>query len=604
VTASTTHLELAADGSATLRHELSVASRTGSFERLTIDGVDSDAVPLPDASVTCLDDRTGRAAEPVSAALHIDAGRLELTLPEHRALLGKNFLLQFGYQSQLLERGRLHRLPEPGRSELVWIGPAFEQGVDSLTLIVRIPAAERAPSVESAESPEAVGGVPGLLATTLRRSEQADELELVRPHVARNETPFWRVSFDSSALPALPIPKRSAVASSAPGTAGPRTAAPSTAAPRPSPLGKRDPSAAVPAQPQPVAPPAMAFGAALAAVLLGAVGYALLVAYKAWSFASACAERGCTARAWVSWAVPLRAAAAGVSFGGAMGLVLWAEAPFLASLTLLLALSLAALRTPEAETPLRGPGHWQTLDAAVLEPSSTPALPGAWLDVGRVPGCLLFLLALGGWTALARSVFANSPYLGACLLLAASVLLPVFCTGRERELPLDALAESRRFLRRARQRLARDRRLVVKPLGRFCAATRELDELRLSISPARGLPGLIAMELALEIQPGLGGQRAEPVIVIRSTEGSRCQLALPRQLCWTRGRSADERAALLRPKLPTSRLAVALVQESLAVMGLGADGSSATAAKKARKSSGNGLATANAATRSSPAHAT
>jgi hypothetical protein len=270
----------------------------------------------------------------------------------------------------------------------------------------------------------------------------------------------------------------------------------------------------------------------------------------------------------------------------------------------LLALGFAALRTPEAEAPLRGPGHWQTLEPSVLDPIAAPALPGAWLDAGRVPGFLLLLLALGGWVALASWSFAGSPYLGACLLLAASALLPVFCTGRARELPLDALAESRRFLGRARQRLARDRSLVVKPLGRFCAATTQLDELRLSISPARGLPGLIAMELALEIQSGLGGQRAEPVIVIRSTEGSRCQLALPRQLCWTRGRSADERAALLRPKLPTVSLAVGLVQESLGVMGLAADGSLAGASKKARKSSGKALSTSKAATRSSPAHAT
>jgi hypothetical protein len=165
------------------------------------------------------------------------------------------------------------------------------------------------------------------------------------------------------------------------------------------------------------------------------------------------------------------------------------------------------------------------------------------------------------------------------------------------------LAQSRRWLRRAERRLRRDPELVVKALGRFCAASGELDELRLTITPARGLPGLIALELALEPQTGVTGPRAEPVLVIRAAEGSACQRALPRQLAWTRGRSAEERAALLRPKLPTQTLAVALVQEVLAMIGP-AETAGVTTSKKARKSSGKPLSTAKAGTRASPAHAT
>ncbi|HEY0468313.1 MAG TPA: hypothetical protein VGC79_29150, partial [Polyangiaceae bacterium] len=37
----------------------------------------------------------------------------------------------------------------------------------------------------------------------------------------------------------------------------------------------------------------------------------------------------------------------------------------------------------------------------------------------------------------------------------------------------------------------------------------------------------------------------------RAREGSAVVSALPRDLVWTRGRKADERAALLRPRLPT-----------------------------------------------------
>jgi hypothetical protein len=137
----------------------------------------------------------------------------------------------------------------------------------------------------------------------------------------------------------------------------------------------------------------------------------------------------------------------------------------------------------------------------------------------------------------------------------------VFCTGRAAELPEPALAQSRRFLARVRKRLQGKEDLLVQALGRFCAGVSELDELRLAIHPARGLPGLIGMELALEFRPGLAGQSASPVIVIRTSDGSPCQRALPRQLSWSRGRTADERAALVRPKLPSVALSVELILE-------------------------------------------
>jgi hypothetical protein len=264
----------------------------------------------------------------------------------------------------------------------------------------------------------------------------------------------------------------------------------------------------------------------------------------------------------------------------------------------------AALREAESEPVLRGPGHWQTLESSVFDPVPSPSLPGAYLDIGRLPGCAILAGSLGVLAAFASALFARSPYHGACLWLASCALLPVFCTGRARALPLDLLAYSRRWLRRAERRLSRSPDLVIKPLGRFCTANRELDELRLTIAPARGLPGLIALELALEPHSGLTGQRAEPVLVIRAAEGSACQLALPRQLAWTRGRSVEERAALLRPKLPTLSLTVALIQEVLEALGSAPEVAGATASKNARKSAGKALSMAKAGTRASPAHAT
>ena len=168
---------------------------------------------------------------------------------------------------------------------------------------------------------------------------------------------------------------------------------------------------------------------------------------------------------------------------------------------------------------------------------------------------------------------------------------------------MDALGHGARFLAAVSARLGPKSGLLVTPIGRVGGANGELDELRLSIAPARPVPGLLGLELGLELLPGFTGPSARPVVIVRAAEGSACQRALPRGLTWTRGRCADERASLVRPKLPTVALSVALIQELCEVL-LSPPEAADALAKKDRKSSGSGLSTANAGTRSSPAHAT
>jgi hypothetical protein len=299
-------------------------------------------------------------------------------------------------------------------------------------------------------------------------------------------------------------------------------------------------------------------------VLAAALAYAWLITAKARAVQRAAALRGCRVRALVGVRLAVRAAGAGLLWVAASCAVIWFDAQLLGALWLLCALALATHRPPAIDARLRGPGQWQPLDGSALAPVATAPLPGAWLDVGRPRGLLLLLAAFGAITALAIRVFASSPYAGACLLLGSSALLPVFCTGRAAELAEPGLAQSRRFLARVLKALAGTPDLVLQPLGRFCTGASELDELRLALHPAQALPGLIGMELALEFRPVLTGQSAWPVLVIRVADGSPCQLALPRQLSWSRGRSVEERAALVRPKLPSVSLSVELIRELLA----------------------------------------
>jgi hypothetical protein len=552
VLSSVTRIELAADGSARVRQRLRLETSTGTLRSFTLQGLDPDAEALPDARITRNDSGAGT---PQPLELQIASGRAELGLARSASLPGKSFSIEFGYQTQLLRRGLLRDQPGGQRMQLSWTGPSFDDGVDSVTLILRTDSASLPPEAADPDahtgsaSARAVGG-PGIIMSTLRRSAEHDELELVRAHVARHEAPRWHVLLDRTLF---------AGSSTNNGTSNNASA--------PAPQLEPDPSSEVeldgvwPAPEGGVPHPGSFW--AVPCILVAALGYAALLWLKARAVAQAAALRGCQVRALLPGSSTQHAALAGFSVALASGAVIWLDAPLAGALALLLAVALASHRPPASEARLRGPGEWQPLDAQVLQPDagSGSLLPGAWLDVGRLQGFALLLGLLAANGAAALWLFQSSPYHGACLLLAGSALLPLFCSGRAGELPEPALAQSKRFLSRVLKRLKGKAELVLQPLGRVCTGGSDLDELRLAIHPAHGLPGLIGMELALEQRPGLAGPIAGPVLVVRTADGSPCQRALPRQLSWSRGRSADERAALVRPKLPSVALTAELILE-------------------------------------------
>ncbi|MEY4549090.1 MAG: hypothetical protein RL685_5285 [Pseudomonadota bacterium] len=535
VVSSITTLELETDGSARIRQQLHLETASGALQTLEVSGIAADAQLSPEAHALRTDHgAAATAASPLD--LILQDGRATLTPPQ--VLRGKSFTVEFGYELLLTEHGALRLLSDGQHAELVWVGSIFEEAPDSATLVVRAIAATQPPKAAdpSTERVLAGGANSGIVLSTLRRSAETDELEVVL-RLSRGEAPRWRILLDRNVLEATtapPVVEESALASVDLDGIWP------------------EPEHRTPRVP---------LTHVLPWVLAAALGYALLVTAKSRAVRRAAALRDCQVLALVRMSANQRAAACGLLLAAASVAVLWLDSPPLGALTLLVALALASYRPATFETRLRGPGQWQPLDAAALEPVPAPALPGAWLDVGRAPGAVLLLTLLAGVSTLALRVFERSPYHGACLLLASVALLPVFCTGRAAELPAPPLAESRRFLRRALRRLAGKGELVAQPLGRSCTGASELDELRLAIHPTRALEGLIGIELAIELQPSLAGQSSSPVVIVRAAEGSLCQRALPRQLSWTRGRSAEERAALVRPKLPSVALAVALVRE-------------------------------------------
>lgn len=567
VVSSITTVELEPDGSARVRHQLHVESPNDSWDTLVVGGIAPDAQLSPDAHAQRAD-HGGSAARPTPLDLILQSGRATLAPPEPQH--GKSFTVEFGYGLQLTEHGGLRVLPDGQHAELIWVGPRFEEPPDSATLIVRTSAAPQPPKALDPNSERLLGSGASspIVLSTLRRSAERDELEVVS-RVEREQVPRWRILLDRNVLEQAP-PEAAADESTSDGVdLDGIWPAPERSAPRaPLPL-------------------------VLPWVLLAASAYALLVAAKARAVRGAAALRGAQVLPLLRLSEHGRAAASGLLLCAASVAALWLDAPLLAALTLLLVLALGCYRPALFEPQLRGPGQWQPLEPSALAPVPEPALPGAWLDVGRAPGAVLLAGLLTALSALALRIFERSPYYGACLLLAGVALLPVFCTGRAAELPAQPLAESRRFLRRVLRRLGRRPELVVQVLGRSCTGLSELDELRLAIHPSRGLEGLIGMELALELQPSIAGQIASPVVIVRAAEGSLCQRSLPRQLSWTRGRSAEERAALVRPKLPSVALSVELLREL----------SAAASEPESNPSSERRRAATRRPTRTAPAHA-
>jgi hypothetical protein len=567
VESSSTVLELDANGGALIRHELRVVVRGAPFVALTLRGVDPDAQPLGDGTVTRLSDTPEQSlAQPL--AVRASDGQLELTAPGPRGLRGNRFLLTFAYRTHLLEQGAIRPLAEKDRLELSWVGPRFDDGVDSVTLLVRARAAARPPEL----APRREDDTYGMVMSSLRRTRDSDELELVRTHIARDEAMRWSVLVDRGAFEQAPLAADGELPSS--------LASPASVLPRPAPrhlLG-------------------------LAAVVGLGLVYLLLVVLKSRAASAAAAARGSQARPWIAAGTAWRACAAGVGMSAATAAAAWGEPPWMAALALLVAMAFAAFHPPLAPSTLRGPGEWRPLESSALGARPRASLPGAWLDAGRARGftllCALLALVIVG----ATRAFESSPYAGACVLLGGAALLPIFCTGRAGELPLEALDRTRSFLADVARRLGRDGSLVIQPIGRMAASNGEVDELRLSITPSRPVPGLLGLELGVELRERLGGHSARPVVVVRAAEGSDCQRALPRGITWTRGRSAEERAGLVRPKLPDAATSVALIQELASLML--SPPSPEPAAKKAARSAGSGLSTAKAGTRSSPAHAT
>ncbi|WP_434042523.1 MULTISPECIES: hypothetical protein [Sorangium] len=576
-------------GAARVEHKVTLKISGGPLRALDIQGVDPDAeldqgsyaVPLKAAAAGSLTDATPVALEllPPDLRPREDGTRPPPTLRarfDGKGLSRGVFVLFFRYRTDLTKRGLIQQ--DGPTSRVSWTGPRWDDGYDSARLTVELPAAPDEPRVDEAgdaEDSEALGAP--LTLSTLRRSLDKDELELLRPYSPKGEPIRWAVRADARAF----------------------QPAPAAATPGADSLGRLADAAA--SSPDRSRTLYIAAGVALFAL------YSALVALKAREHERLARAAGVAPRPLVPIPLAPRAALAGLALVAGVALELLLRDGTAGAALVAAATALAAHRTPRPERAggaLRRPGKWLPVAEAEAfrEP---PRARGVYLDVSSRAGKALLVALLAALGAGVHAVAGASPYHAHLLALDATALLAIFCTGRLAELPPDPAARPVAFLRDVARRVRRTLKApasaapaaskrpasaaakapagatVKAPAGATAkaparAAATELrvvgrlripdgspdaDELRLGLAPRAALPGFVAIEVGVVYAPGAGGAIGLPEILLRVAPGSPCERAVERLASSgrsSRGRRPGERVLAFTPRLPTARMTAAI----------------------------------------------
>lgn len=561
------------DGRAEVRHELGLKLRGGPLEVLEVPGVGAGIEILPDAIVRRSE--AGSAARWPLEVTATESGDLRLRVVDERGLRGGSFVFEFGYHISLVERGWFEKTDAGVR--LAFVGPRLSTGVDAARVTFVVPAAEPAPVLLMPAD-----GAAGALLSQVRRGAQGDEIELVRAHLAVAEPALWQILASPQAF----------------------SAAPSALAPA---------LQSVPVVERSLEKRSFIFWHALVALALSGAFGALVLA-KARAYERAAAVRRARSRPLLPSSPVARAVVAGVFVGASAWTALVRE-PTWSAVLACGALLFTTFLLPTRLTLPRGPGEWKKLDPAKI--SREAALPGSSFEIGTPRGFLVFLALLGGTAVAAYRLLGTSTYLSLMAAAGALLFLPLFWTGRRRDLPEPPESQGQKWFRYLQKKL--DVRVCQVELWGRCPlvdvdassgsaftadfvgdvaapARGELsapapDEVRIRFVPERFVSGLRAVEVVLEEG---AGSFVSPCVLVRVLEDSDAARRLPRDFPWIRGRTAEEKVAIVRPTAPTPRQLLRLVRS--VIVALTRSSESPSSDSNVEKSAGSGAQTSKGAT--------
>jgi hypothetical protein len=528
VIADDIRVDVERSGAAVIDHGITMRIQGGPLRSFDLAVADGDVTPLGDSTVISAQTE-GLLGLPIPLGITPRPdGALRVNIESPRGISRGVFLFHVRYRKNLLTGESIRR--EGALLRVRFTGPAWQEGLDNARCTFTLPPGPtepRPPNVDGRKDDR--DGVDeddgGMFISQVKRAQDHDEVELIRPHVARGEAVTWTVRVDPRALGEINDPRLR------------------PPAPPPSPT-------IVPAEEQ------FAYASAAGAIVLF---FSILTGCKARQVKKH-ARTIATPRPLLPIGTTLRTLLAGPVLAGGVALQLHSEDPWRGTLLVLLAMALTWYLPPVWNRKPRGPGRWLPVaDAEAF--ARAPAPNDTWLDVSSRGGLALFVLLLGAAAALAYAMSRTSTYAAYVVAFDMAVLFPLFGTGRTAELPGHPLFGPGPSLARIARKLRKLPKTRAIAWGRLPLGSDQFDELRLLCTPKVPLRGLAGIEVGLLAVGGIGGSIHLPEVLVRVIDGSPAHeafLALMPGSRWVRGRRADERVTSLRPRLPTLAMTTAL----------------------------------------------
>ncbi|MCL2823450.1 MAG: hypothetical protein FWD57_05605 [Polyangiaceae bacterium] len=534
ILAQDTKIVLMRSGTARIQHQIKFSVKGGPLRSMDIHIADTNIGFSGEPTLV----RTGGAMDArvpiaVSAEQRPD-GTLRVEMDGGSGIRRGIYELAITYTSDLLRQNGATR--DGSMILLSWVGPKWDDGIDSVKTTFVIPSSATEPSAIGeaklgGPNDEIVTAPLGAVLSTLAKLPEYDELELVRPHVASGETVVWKVRIDPSVLGEANDPRLSVA-----------------------------PATEVIA----ISPERRATYLGIGGLL--ALAFSILVTLKHHQVVQSCRIRGVTARPVVPIGVAVRMAFAGPLLAASIGAQIFLEHPLPGALGVLGAALLASYRSPIKTVSPRGPGRWLPLsDKDAFEKKEN--WPLGTLDAGSPLGKVLFGMVTIAYGFGVWQLAKHGTYFAYTAGLDYVVVLAVFGTGRRSELPADSVFSAIPILKEIASDLRKSRKLgpaTIRGLARIPAGSCEPDELRLVVQPKKAMQGFRSMEIGLGWIHGAGGPTPLPQVLLRVVENSPCHESITKKLRkprWVRGRESYERVLILNPTLPTTDITTKLAEK-------------------------------------------